>query len=210
MSIICPQVYVEQPVGVGYSVASGVLSYDDAKAAADNLAFVKGFLSQFPQFKANDFMLTSESYGGHYLPTLAEAIVADGGLPKFKGFLVGNPITWLTYTNYGMYGTMHGHQLLPKPLWDEYEAASCRTAPGLDPGPICENITSRMDDLTAGLDPYGLDVTTAAAALHTLCPRCLVQTAFACHLIPGACADVALRLRALWRVGSSQNATTRR
>ncbi len=150
-------VYIEQPVGVGFSVANGVLKYNDAQAAADNLAFVKGFFELFSQYRQNKFYITSESYGGHYMPTLAQAILKDGGVPNFGGFLVGNPITWLTYTNYGMYGTQYGHQLLPKPLWDEYEAADCRHAPGLNPGPVCENITGRMDELTAGLDPYALD-----------------------------------------------------
>ena len=150
-------VYIEQPVGVGYSVANGVLKYSDELAASDNLAFVKGFFQAFPQYTKNEFLLTSESYGGHYLPTLSEAIVTDGGVPNFKGFLVGNPITWLTHVNYGMFGTFYGHQLLPKPLWDEYVAAGCRTAPGLDPGAACTNITGRMAELTKHLDPYGLD-----------------------------------------------------
>ena len=150
-------VYIEQPVGVGFSVADGKLKYGDAQAAEDNLAFVKGFFDLFPQYKKNDFYLTSESYGGHYLPTASLAIVKDGGVPNFKGFMVGNPITWLTYTNYGMYGTLYGHQLLPKPLWDEYVAADCRTKPGLDPGDKCEEITLQMDKLTRHLDPYGLD-----------------------------------------------------
>lgn len=66
-------------------------------------------------------------------------------------------MTWLTYTNYGMYGTLYGHQLLPRPLWEEYEAAGCRHASGLDPGATCLDITRRMDKLVAGLDPYGLD-----------------------------------------------------
>lgn len=91
------------------------------------------------------------------MPTLAEAIVEDGTLHSFAGFLVGNPITWLTYVNYGRYGTLYGHQLLPKPLWDAYEAAGCRSVPGLDPGTPCVNITAEMDDLTKDLDPYGLD-----------------------------------------------------
>ena len=56
-------VFVEQPVGVGFSVAtSGELKYGDAQAAADNLAFVKGFFSKFSQLKQNKFFITSESY----------------------------------------------------------------------------------------------------------------------------------------------------
>jgi len=150
-------VYVEQPVGVGFSTPSGDLPYGDSLAAADNVAFVKGFFAAFPQFGARDFFITSESYGGHYMPTLAAALVADGGVPNFKGFMVGNPLTFLSYRNYGEFGTYYGHQLLPKPLWDQYLAANCSTAPGLDPGAACTTITQSMEKLTNGLDPYALD-----------------------------------------------------
>ena len=151
-------VYVEQPIGVGFSPVSGTMNYNDSQAAADNLEFVAGFFKLFPQFAKQDFYITSESYGGHYMPTLAEAIVASGGrVPNFKGFLVGNPLTYLTNRNYGEFATYYGHQLLPKPLWDAYLAASCKDAPGLDPGPACANITNLMEGLVKDLDPYGLD-----------------------------------------------------
>ena len=150
-------VFIEQPVGVGFSKAFGNLTYNDSNAASDNVKFVKGFMKLFPQFAANDFFISSESYGGHYMPTLASALVDDGGVPNFKGFLVGNPLTFLTYRNYGEFGTYAGHQLLPKPLWEQYEAAGCRRAPGLVPGALCANITGQMSKLTAGLDPYALD-----------------------------------------------------
>ena len=150
-------VFIEQPVGVGFSKAFGNLTYNDSNAASDNVKFVKGFMKLFPQFAENDFFISSESYGGHYMPTLASALVDDGGVPNFKGFLVGNPLTFLTYRNYGEFGTYAGHQLLPKPLWEQYEAAGCRRAPGLDPGALCANITGAMSKLTAGLDPYALD-----------------------------------------------------
>lgn len=150
-------VYVEQPVGVGFSTATGALKYGDDQAASDNLEFVEGFFELFQQYKNNDFYITSESYGGHYMPTLAAAIVDSGHVPNFKGFMVGNPLTYLTNRNYGEFGTYYGHQLLPKPLWDQYLAANCTTAPGLNPGVTCEIITQQMEQLVAGLDPYGLD-----------------------------------------------------
>lgn len=149
--------YIEQPVGVGFSVADGALKYTDADAASDNHALIKGFFKQFPQFAANAFYITSESYGGHYMPTLAEKIVVAGGVPNFRGFLVGNPITWLAYRNYGEFATYYGHQLLPKPLWDEYVEAGCRGKPGMAPGAQCELIEDKMSMLTDGLDPYALD-----------------------------------------------------
>lgn len=155
---IANMVYVEQPIGVGFSPATEKIDYNDTQAARDNLEFVTGFFKLFPQFATHDFFITSESYGGHYMPTLAAAIVDSGGrVANFKGFLVGNPLTYLTNRNYGEFGTYYGHQLLPKPLWDEYEAAKCKDAPGLDPGPLCTNITGRMEKLVSGLDPYALD-----------------------------------------------------
>ncbi len=45
------------------------------QAAADNKKFIDGFLLKFPEYKTRDFYLTSESYGGHYLPTLAQVLV---------------------------------------------------------------------------------------------------------------------------------------
>jgi len=150
---LASMLYIEQPVGVGFSVATGKLEYNDALAANDNLNFVKGFFKQFPQFATNKFYITSESYGGHYMPQLAQAIVADGGVPNFEGFLVGNPLTYLQYRNYGEYATLYGHQLLPKPLWDKYTKNDCKTKTSK----ICDKITSNMDDLTKDLDPYALD-----------------------------------------------------
>eukprot|EP00966_Prymnesium_polylepis_P298474 6897413-Prymnesium_polylepis.1 len=180
-------VYVEQPVGVGFSTpSSGNLSYGDTLAAQDNLAFVKGFFQAFPQYADNRFFITSESYGGHYMPTLADAIVNDGGVPNFRGFMVGNPLTYLTYRNYGEYGTFYGHQLLPKPLWERYVAANCSSAPGLDPGAQCSAITAQMDGLTDGLDPYALDfpkcndsaLSTGRHERHTLVQKLGLRAAY--------------------------------
>ena len=62
---------------------------------------IQAFLTRFPQFRKNELYITSESYGGHYLPTLAKQIVdentaaATTGNPviNFKGFALGNPAT---------------------------------------------------------------------------------------------------------------------
>lgn len=64
---VANMVFIEQPVGVGFSIANGVIKYGDSQAASDNLAFVKGFFEQFSMLKRNPFYITSESYGGHYV-----------------------------------------------------------------------------------------------------------------------------------------------
>lgn len=57
------------------------------------------FFNTFTDYKDNDFYITSESYGGHYIPTTAMRIIegkdksADGAAlyARTKGFLIGNP-----------------------------------------------------------------------------------------------------------------------
>ena len=65
------------------------------------LVIVSPYRSRLFPSVSNDFHIASESYGGHYMPQLAEEIAkrneqaaADGILViNFKGFLVGNPYT---------------------------------------------------------------------------------------------------------------------
>ena len=85
---IANMIFIEQPAGVGFSTAPTGMKYGDAQAAADNKRFIDGFLLKFPEYKDRDFYLTSESYGGHYLPTLAQLLVSSS-MATFKGFAVG-------------------------------------------------------------------------------------------------------------------------
>jgi cathepsin A (carboxypeptidase C)/serine carboxypeptidase-like clade 2 len=155
---IANMVFIEQPVGVGFSTTTEAkIAYGDAQAAADNHRFVVGFFERFSNLAKQDFYITSESYGGHYMPTLALSLLEGnlGAVPQFRGVAVGNPLTYMPYRNYGMYGTAYGHQILPKPLFDEYTAANCKDT---WPTPsACNPITAKMDDILGGFDPYALD-----------------------------------------------------
>jgi len=71
-------VFIEQPCGVGFSYSDNKeedYKADDSKAANDNLQLVLKFLDKYPQYKTNEVYIAAESYGGHYLPTWAKAIV---------------------------------------------------------------------------------------------------------------------------------------
>lgn len=150
-------VFIEQPVGVGFSrkSASTNISYGDDQAAADNHRFINGFFKRFSQYAKQDFYIASESYGGHYMPTLASRLLHAAQVPQLRGIFLGNPLTYMPYRNYGQYGTAWGHQLLPAPLWEQYEAASCATT--FPPSTTCNNITNAMDAILQGFDPYALD-----------------------------------------------------
>jgi len=92
-------IYLECPAGVGFSFSDNPADYttNDSRTAQDNYNFLLGWFNQFPQFKTNDFYVTGESYGGHYVPELANLILegnqnltTDQQI-NVKGILVGNP-----------------------------------------------------------------------------------------------------------------------
>jgi len=150
-------VFIEQPAGVGFSTApTGYSNYTDATSAQDMHMFVKGFFQKFNNYQSNDFYITSESYGGHYMPTLAQSIAMGGDVPNFRGVKLGNPVTFMESRNYGQYGTMYGHQLYPKQLWETYAANNCHKLANAG-NQLCRTVTEQIDEITKGLDPYALD-----------------------------------------------------
>ncbi len=48
---------------------------DDANTTADNLAALLAFYDRFPEYRNRTLYLAGESYSGHFIPLLAQAIV---------------------------------------------------------------------------------------------------------------------------------------
>lgn len=113
-------VFLEQPAGVGFSKTTDLaeMKTNDFNAARDNVATIKEFFRRHPSRINNTMYLASESYGGHYIPQLTIALLADKDLSKhFEGFLVGNPYTSYGSGDLGMANTLWGLQLVDAPLW---------------------------------------------------------------------------------------------
>ena len=78
----------------------------DYQSAADVYAFLQGFMIRYPQYANREIYFSGESYGGHYVPSFAKAIVegnAAGVNPRLNliGFLVGNAWTVADLDNVG-------------------------------------------------------------------------------------------------------------
>lgn len=69
--------YVDSPLGTGYSVANpnGGFCQSDDCVANDLVAFVKGFFEKHPEFADGPVLLTSESYGGKMVVFAAAALL---------------------------------------------------------------------------------------------------------------------------------------
>lgn len=162
---IANMVFLEQPVGVGFSYSDNNDDYHigDDQAAKDNLATILGFLSKFPEFAKSPLYITSESYGGHYMPTLANAIIDYNDATdtsnklNFMGFAVGNPYTDY-YSGVGAeMETYWGKQLLPKPLWDRYVANGCLSVEQQLNNSVCTYMMLDFMKKIGNLNPYALD-----------------------------------------------------
>ncbi|KAK6151546.1 hypothetical protein DH2020_014181 [Rehmannia glutinosa] len=82
--------FLDSPVGVGFSysnTSSDLLSNGDKRTAADNLEFLLKWFERFPQYKGRDFYITGESYAGHYVPQLSQAIVGNALTDDFHDHL---------------------------------------------------------------------------------------------------------------------------
>lgn len=155
-------VFIESPAGVGFSYSDEEADYTtgDAQTAADNFMLIQEFMKRFPEYSSNPLYITSESYGGHYMPTLAKEIVDQntaGVYPKlnFKGFAVGNPYTdWYSGTP-AMIDTYWGHQLVAKPTYDEYVAKCVKSKV---PHPKdCVVLEGQLMTQVGDLNAYALD-----------------------------------------------------
>lgn len=170
---IANMVFLEQPVGVGFSYSDDTNDYKigDDQAAKDNLQTILEFLKKFPEFSQSPLYITSESYGGHYLPTLAweiiqynENISNEADKLNFKGFAVGNPYTDY-YSGVGAeMETYWGKQLLPKPSWDKYTAAGCLDAANLLNNSVCSTLMLDFMKKIGNLNPYALDYPVCVSA----------------------------------------------
>ena len=147
--------YIEQPVGVGFSFSSVPSDYqnlDDHVAAHDNAAFLSAFFEKYPAYRSLPLWLTSESYGGNYIPQ-ATRVVLEGTdtrlANQLAGFIVGNPVfsidenaNFATIMNAVTAGILMGHSLIPAAFYDAYVKAGCAVLnPPADP---CNKLTTEM------------------------------------------------------------------
>jgi carboxypeptidase C (cathepsin A) len=91
-------IWIDSPVGTGFSYVKGDDYASDEKSIANDLytALQSILFTLNPQYAANPFFIFGESYGGKYVPWLASTILANNGKPRsgkkinLKGIGLGN------------------------------------------------------------------------------------------------------------------------
>ncbi|EMD41126.1 hypothetical protein CERSUDRAFT_149813 [Gelatoporia subvermispora B] len=89
---ISSMLFVEQPVGTGFSQGTPNITNED-ELAEQLIGFFQQFLEVFSELKGKNFYLTGESYAGTYVPYIASHIFANSSALdlKLKGFWVSDP-----------------------------------------------------------------------------------------------------------------------
>lgn len=147
--------YLESPAGVGFSYTDNGeadLKYDDEKTANDNLMALLDFFKNFPEFKANDFYISGESYAGVYVPKLAENILKKSkGEINLQGILVGNGLTDLEVDIEGaLIDFAYGHGLYSIETRNLYQA-NCNSTVFSEE---CISARKEIKDSLQGLNIY--------------------------------------------------------
>jgi serine carboxypeptidase-like clade 1 len=160
--------YIEAPVGVGFSYSDDTSDYgkcNDDNTALDNLAGVETFYKLFPEHKSNDLWITGESYAGVYVPTLAEAILhaMQKGTytgAKLAGIAVGNGCSG---SDIGVCGPQADqfrteflleHAFMSRSLKTEIRAACDWTK--ARQGEKCESLLEQMHETIGHIDLYNV------------------------------------------------------
>lgn len=93
-------VFVEQPIGVGFSYSSdaGDKVFGEERVGHDVVQFFYKFLEAHPELAEKDLYITGESFGGHYLPAIAKAMIISnahqsGPQLNLKGLFMIDPWT---------------------------------------------------------------------------------------------------------------------
>lgn len=86
--------YVDQPVGTGFSYADNPddYVYNEKQVSHQLYLFLDQFIEMHPSLKRRDFYLFGESYAGHYVPAFASRILDEESSFQlsFKGIGIGN------------------------------------------------------------------------------------------------------------------------
>ncbi len=86
--------YVDQPVGTGFSYASSLIDEDtnEKEIAKAMSKFLTGFYTKYPKYSYLDLYIIGESYAGHYVPSIGQYLVKTNTVAsnQLKGVGIGN------------------------------------------------------------------------------------------------------------------------
>ncbi|KAM4613650.1 lysosomal protective protein [Polymixia lowei] len=160
-NMIANMLYLESPPGVGFSYSDDQRYItNDTEVSMNNYLALKMFFQLFPEFSENKLFLTGESYGGIYIPTLAERVMEDQSL-NLQGIAVGNGMSSYEMNDNSLVYFAYYHGLLGSGLWADLQAFCCKDGKCdffNNHNPNCSNNLTEVQRIvySSGLNMYNL------------------------------------------------------
>ncbi|XP_062100464.1 serine carboxypeptidase-like 42 [Humulus lupulus] len=128
--------------------------------AQDNLEFLLKWFERFPQYKGRDFYITGESYAGHYVPQLSQAIVKHNSATKektinLKGYMVGNALTDDHHDHLGLFQFMWSAGLISDETYKLLNLL-CVSQPFIHSSSSCDKVLEIASEELGDIDPYSI------------------------------------------------------
>jgi cathepsin A (carboxypeptidase C) len=125
--------YLESPIGTGFSYDTTNLSYSVANDAQSLEQHYNGIVDFFnrsqTKYKDRDFYLSGESYAGVYLPMLAAKIAQNlnKGFPNknFKGVAIGNGFMNVNMLSNSLVRWSFYHGRIDEDDWETLKSSKC-------------------------------------------------------------------------------------
>ncbi|XP_070697057.1 lysosomal protective protein [Pempheris klunzingeri] len=158
---IANMLYLESPPGVGFSYSDDQKYVtNDTEVSMNNYLALKEFFRLFPEYSKNELFLTGESYGGIYIPTLAERVMEDDSL-NLQGVAVGNGMSSYEMNDNSLVYFAYYHGLLGSRLWSGLQAFCCSDGKCdfyNNHNPNCSNNLAEVQAIvySSGLNMYNL------------------------------------------------------
>uniref|UniRef100_A0A8C8DL37 Carboxypeptidase n=1 Tax=Oryzias sinensis TaxID=183150 RepID=A0A8C8DL37_9TELE len=160
--------YLESPVGVGFSYSDdGKFATNDTEVSLNNYLALKDFFRLFPEFSKNQLFLTGESYGGIYIPTLAERVMEDADL-NLQGVAVGNGMSSYELNDNSLVFFAYYHGLLGSQLWSDLQTFCCKDGQCNFYNNQNPNCSTYVQDIvySSGLNMYNLYASCPGGVRH--------------------------------------------
>jgi len=163
-NLVANMIFLEAPVGVGFSYSDTQFPLNDTQTAQDNYAFLLSWFAAYPEYASNPFFVSGESYAGVYVPTLVQQIYLGnqgGKNPKInlEGFMVGNGCTGNNVGSCSPDGTeilmnfLYGHGLFTIQLYNKI-VKTCTNF--RNPSGACNLLLDEMSAQVGGVNVYNI------------------------------------------------------
>jgi vitellogenic carboxypeptidase-like protein len=163
---IATMIFVDQPVGTGFSWGDSYLTNMDA-AADEFVYFLTQLFTKYPHMVGKDLYLTGESYGGKYLPRYSYALLrANEALEStffnLKATLAGDPYTAPMTQRTHMHIVPEALNIIDDSNMSQIAAMERKCQEGMtnpnystgERGDICSNIMGYITTVGGNVFPY--------------------------------------------------------